>query len=215
VECFPTLLHLIESLQSALLPYRLVAVSACCCVSLLLSSQLFMAWWSYPLCSFLGVLVKLYSVSTHCCCALSCCLREYKNKKEEKRLLLSHLRDVEFSFLFTRSLHGHEQCESPSVPYFNMIRVTTLLLTQTTSAITAWCIRCTADGVYLQPLADKFARLVLQLLARYAFWVAEGIASTKTSSGAATPSQDGLVNPQVQKEKKTSGKKRLRLSALI
>ncbi|DBB11835.1 TPA: hypothetical protein ACH3X3_005984 [Trebouxia sp. C0006] len=56
--------------------------------------------------------------------------------------------------------------------------------------------RCTADGVYLQPLADKFARLVLQLLARYAFWVAEGIASTKTSSGAATPSQDGLVNPQ-------------------
>ncbi|DBA94077.1 TPA: hypothetical protein ACH3X1_001724 [Trebouxia sp. C0004] len=55
--------------------------------------------------------------------------------------------------------------------------------------------RCTADGVYLQPLADKFARLVLQLLARYAFWVAEGIAS-RSSSGAVTPSQDGLVNPQ-------------------
>ena len=62
--------------------------------------------------------------------------------------------------------------------------------------MTAWCIRCTADGVYLQPLADKFARLVLQLLARYALWVAEGIAS-KSSSGAATPSQDGLVNSQV------------------
>lgn len=55
--------------------------------------------------------------------------------------------------------------------------------------------RCTADGVYLQPLADKFARLVLQLLARYAFWVAEGIAS-KSNSGAATPPQDGAVNSQ-------------------
>ncbi len=69
--------------------------------------------------------------------------------------------------------------------------------------MTAWYIRCTADRVYLQPLADKFARLVLQLLARYAFWVAEGIASTKSSSGAATPSQDGLANPQVRKEKNT------------
>lgn len=55
--------------------------------------------------------------------------------------------------------------------------------------------RCTADGVYLEPLADKFARLALQLLARYAFWVAEGIAF-KSDSGAATPSQEGLVNPQ-------------------
>ena len=55
--------------------------------------------------------------------------------------------------------------------------------------------RCTADGVYMQPLADKFARLVLQLLARYAFWVTEGI-GTKGSSGTATPPQDGS-NPQV------------------
>lgn len=54
--------------------------------------------------------------------------------------------------------------------------------------------RCTADGVYMQPLADKFARLVLQLLARYAFWVTEGI-GTKGSSGTATPPQDGS-NPQ-------------------
>ena len=47
----------------------------------------------------------------------------------------------------------------------------------------------------MQPLADKFARLVLQLLARYNFWISEGI-STKGTSGTASPPQDGS-NPQV------------------
>ena len=58
------------------------------------------------------------------------------------------------------------------------------------------CRRCTADGVYLQPLADKFARLVLQLLARYTFWVADGIAA-KGSGGAGAPAQDGPASAQV------------------
>ncbi|KAL3159356.1 hypothetical protein ABBQ32_011306 [Trebouxia sp. C0010 RCD-2024] len=49
--------------------------------------------------------------------------------------------------------------------------------------------RCTADEVYLQPLADKFARLVLQLLARYAVWLAEGL-SARRASGSTGPPQD-------------------------
>ena len=50
--------------------------------------------------------------------------------------------------------------------------------------------------MYLRPLADKFARLVLQLLARYTFWVADGIAA-KGSGGAGAPSQDGPASAQV------------------
>ena len=56
--------------------------------------------------------------------------------------------------------------------------------------------RCTADGVYLQPLADKFARLVLQLLARYAFWLTEGIAP-RSDSGTSTPPQQGSDTDKV------------------
>lgn len=55
-------------------------------------------------------------------------------------------------------------------------------------ALTLKC-RCTADEVYLQPLADKFARLVLQLLARYAVWLAEGL-SARRASGSTGPPQD-------------------------
>ena len=47
----------------------------------------------------------------------------------------------------------------------------------------------------MQPLADKFARLVLQLLARYAFWITEGF-TTNGSSGTTTPPQDSST-PQV------------------
>lgn len=49
--------------------------------------------------------------------------------------------------------------------------------------------RCLADGVYLPPLADKFARLVLQLMARYALWLAEAVSARRTAS-AAGPTQD-------------------------
>ena len=47
--------------------------------------------------------------------------------------------------------------------------------------------------MFLQPLADKFVRLVLQLLARYCCWLAETVAS-RSNTGAATPSPDGSVS---------------------
>ena len=49
--------------------------------------------------------------------------------------------------------------------------------------------RCLADGVYLPLLADKFARLVMQLQARYALWLAEGVSARRAAS-AAGPTQD-------------------------
>lgn len=44
--------------------------------------------------------------------------------------------------------------------------------------------RCIAEDVWLQPLADKFVRLALQLLARFAVWLAAGI-NARSSVGAA------------------------------
>ena len=34
--------------------------------------------------------------------------------------------------------------------------------------------RCLAADVFLRPLADKFTRLALQLVARYAWWLSSG-----------------------------------------
>lgn len=51
--------------------------------------------------------------------------------------------------------------------------------------------------MYLQPLADRFVRLVLQLLARYAVWLAKGLSARSASTGA-TLEQDGAVS-QVRK----------------
>jgi hypothetical protein len=43
--------------------------------------------------------------------------------------------------------------------------------------------RCLAPDVFLRPLADKFTRLALQLVARYAGWLSSG-ARQPTDGGA-------------------------------
>ena len=57
--------------------------------------------------------------------------------------------------------------------------------------------RCTADGVYLQPLADRFARLVMQLLARYAVWLANGLSARRATVGSNMPQDSTAAPPQV------------------
>lgn len=39
--------------------------------------------------------------------------------------------------------------------------------------------RCVAPDVFLRSLADKFTRLALQLLARYAAWLSQGLAAAE------------------------------------
>ncbi|BDA46634.1 Conserved oligomeric Golgi complex subunit 2 [Coccomyxa sp. Obi] len=51
--------------------------------------------------------------------------------------------------------------------------------------------RCTAEDVWLQPLADKFTRLALQLLARFAAWLGDGMdARSVAAIGAAAAPTD-------------------------
>lgn len=45
------------------------------------------------------------------------------------------------------------------------------------SALVALLGRCLAPDVFLRPLADKFARLALQLAARYAAWLQGGVSN--------------------------------------
>lgn len=42
--------------------------------------------------------------------------------------------------------------------------------------------RCLAADVFLRPLADKFARLALQLVARYTGWLRTGIGQPNDGS---------------------------------
>ena len=57
--------------------------------------------------------------------------------------------------------------------------------------------RCTADGVYLRPLADKFVRLVMQLLVRYTFWLLEGMSARQAATSAASAQSAPVAAPQV------------------
>lgn len=63
--------------------------------------------------------------------------------------------------------------------------------------------RCISPDVTLRPLADKFARLALQLLARYATWLTQGLATVPPplSPPSTTESTVGSVSktssPQV------------------
>lgn len=50
---------------------------------------------------------------------------------------------------------------------------------QASAALVVCLQRCVAPDVFLRPLADKFARLALQLLARYAAWLAQGLAANE------------------------------------
>ena len=45
--------------------------------------------------------------------------------------------------------------------------------------------RCFAEDVWLPPLADRFVRLALQLLARYATWLRAGLAARSAATSAA------------------------------
>lgn len=56
--------------------------------------------------------------------------------------------------------------------------------------------RCIAEDVFLQPVADKFVRLVFQLLARYSSWLTDGL-SGKQASTAAAPVQNGTPQASV------------------
>ena len=55
--------------------------------------------------------------------------------------------------------------------------------------------RCVAQDVFLRPLADKFARLALQLLARYNAWLAAGLAAPPGSPPDAQPPQPQVSVP--------------------
>ena len=46
---------------------------------------------------------------------------------------------------------------------------------QVSAALVASLRRCLAPDVFVRPLADKFARLALQLVARYAAWLQGGL----------------------------------------
>lgn len=52
--------------------------------------------------------------------------------------------------------------------------------------------------MYLQPLADKFARLVLQLLARYAVWLADSLSARRAASGTTSPQDPPSAAIQVK-----------------
>ena len=52
--------------------------------------------------------------------------------------------------------------------------------------------RCSAEDVFLQPIADKFVRLVLQLLARYSCWLTDGLAG-KPAGSSTQPAQNGTA----------------------
>ncbi len=45
--------------------------------------------------------------------------------------------------------------------------------------------RCLAADVFLRPLADKFTRLALQLVARYAGWLSSGTGDSEPGSADA------------------------------
>ncbi|CAL8471248.1 g10790 [Coccomyxa elongata] len=58
--------------------------------------------------------------------------------------------------------------------------------------------RCTAQDVWLQPLAEKFARLALQLLARFAAWLGAGMDARSvaaTGAAAAAPNDADPAQP--------------------
>lgn len=50
--------------------------------------------------------------------------------------------------------------------------------------------RCIAKEVWLQPLADKFLRLVLQLLARFATWLSASLDARAAGPAPRPPGAD-------------------------
>ena len=55
--------------------------------------------------------------------------------------------------------------------------------------------RCIAEDVWLQPLADKFVRLTLQLLARFAAWLSAGMEGRSGAVAAAVPEDSEPAQP--------------------
>lgn len=55
--------------------------------------------------------------------------------------------------------------------------------------------RCIAEDVWLQPLADKFVRLALQLLARFAAWLSAGMEGRSGAVAAAVPEDCDPAQP--------------------
>lgn len=54
---------------------------------------------------------------------------------------------------------------------------------------------CTDAGIFLPPLADRFLRLVLQVVTRYSTWIGEGLRSAEgpDSNGTQAPQEEGAV----------------------
>ena len=66
-----------------------------------------------------------------------------------------------------------------------------LLCAQASAALADALQRCVAPDVFLAPLADRFVRLALQLVARYASWLAAGLAARTSPDEAPPPEQVG------------------------
>ncbi len=66
---------------------------------------------------------------------------------------------------------------------------------QASAALVRCLQRCVAPDVFLRPLADKFARLALQLLARYNAWLAAGLAAPPGPPADAQQQQPQVTVP--------------------
>lgn len=63
---------------------------------------------------------------------------------------------------------------------------------QASAVLVASLQRCLAADVFLRPLADRFARLALQLVARYAGWLGSGARQSTDGSADADKVSAGL-----------------------
>ena len=68
---------------------------------------------------------------------------------------------------------------------------------QASAALLRCLQRCVAAEVFLRPLADKFARLALQLLARYTAWLAAGVVAPPQPPAPTIASPPDAQQPQV------------------
>lgn len=82
-----------------------------------------------------------------------------------------------------------------------------------TSAVWSALQLCISDGVFLAPLADRFLRLSLQLFARYATWLRDGLDVNNTKTNGSMPGEpspgisnaSSEVNPQNTPEPSPTG----------
>lgn len=67
---------------------------------------------------------------------------------------------------------------------------------QVTAALAEALRKVVSRDVFLRPLADKFARLALQLAARYASWLRGGLSGGESNGDSAAKVSDGVSDTQ-------------------